>query len=223
MADDEPGEGKNANRSKKTGRFLEKQSGNLGGRPPKPKGAALPFEIAQEFMAAANIKLDITTKGKREKISAREAASRQLALAAAKGDKTALRLFHAQLKESAATLAERNRIQTERLGAYLKARDEGRAWPLDESEAAFYQRKADEAGLPVTIKATGLEDKVEPLTEGDLELFFQEIKKKTSLFNVGDSQLKDVIRRAVYADRKLQLQRQRPKAASTPDPTRDAF
>lgn len=208
MNDDDDDDWLNNNRSKRTGRILKGRSGNPNGRPRK-KGESMPIDLAKQVLAAGETKIQGMKNGRKHTFTAWEASLQQLAIAAAKGDKAALRLFTAHMARAADTIAERKRQEQERLGAYLKARDEGRAWPLDEVEAAYYQRVAKEAGLPMQFRAAGAEEKVQQLTEAYLSYIMESAKLRDRIRTqfVSDGQLEEIARRVVYAERRLQLQR----------------
>jgi len=203
----------NSDRSKKTGRILKGRSGNPRGRPRKTLGEALPFQLAQEILKAGAIEFDIVNKktGRKEKVTGTQAILKQLVIAAANGDKSAAKQYMAYLNNAARTVEARAQRLYDRLGAYLKSVDEGRPWKLDATEAAFYQRLADEAGIKVTIRAYEDRGAIEPLSAAEIETIVKESKLRAILakrnVNVFDSDLAEIARRVVYAERGLKLRR----------------
>jgi hypothetical protein len=157
-------------RSSKTGRFNKGHSGNTKGRPPKPGAETMPYELAKEILKAGAFPIPVKDgEGKSTTLPAFQVVLRQLAVAAAKGDKTAARLFVTYTNNAAHTIEARKERQFERLGAYLRSLDEGRPWRLDATEAAFYQRLADEAGIVATIKAHDASGEPEPLDAAEMD------------------------------------------------------
>jgi len=199
-------------RSKKTGRFYKGRTGNPNGRPRKPKADTLPYELAKEVLAAGQHPIDVKDRGGRaKKLPALQVVLRQLSVAAAKGDKTAARLFMTYTNNAARTMEQRSQRQFERLGAYLRSVDQGKPWRLDAAEAAFYQRLADEAGIEATIRAEETQDGPAPLTQGEITAIVQTPNLWRSLGSkqtfVSDSDRAEIVRRAIYAYRKYRLVR----------------
>jgi hypothetical protein len=204
----------NGKRSKKTGRFVKGRSGNTSGRPKKEKGETLPYELAQEILSAGAMEFEIVDKktGKKQKLTALQVMLRQLAAAGANGDKTAAKQFVGYLNNASRTIDAQKQRQFERLGAYLKSLDDGKPWPLDEAEAAFYQRLAAEAGLTVKIQAHRAKQEVETLTAEELDLIVAKanldlVVGLTSA--VSASTIAEMARKIIYAERARQIERGR--------------
>lgn len=139
-------------RDPKTGRFKKGFSG-FKGRTAKKSNALLPHQWAEAVLDAAAHPIEVTDRrGRIEKLPAYEVALRQLAALSTQRDKNAMRQFVAAITEASKTLQAHKKRQFERLGLYLQSVDEGKPWPLDEAEAAFYQDLADQAGLHITIE-----------------------------------------------------------------------
>jgi hypothetical protein len=215
MADDDDDDWQNKDRSKKTGRILKGRSGNPRGRPPKAKGEALPFELAEEILKAGAIEFDIVNKktGRKEKMTGTQAMLKQLVIAGANGDKGAAKQYIAYLNNAARAIEARSQRLYDRLGEYLKSVDDGRPWRLDATEAAFYQRLADQAGMVVTIRAHDETATVEALTREEIEAVLKIADLRgamgDAIVSVFDHDLATIARRIIYAERRLKLSRGR--------------
>jgi len=210
-SDEEPDDWMNSDRSPKTGRILKGRSGNLHGRPKKPKGEALPFELAQAILAAGATEFEVVNKktGRKEKVTGINAILKQLVIAGANGDKGAARQYMTYVNNAARTVELRAQRLYERLGAYLKSVDDGRPWKIDANEAEFYQKLADEAAMRVTIQAYDHKPTVESLTAEELDGVLELANLRLALgdrFNqIQESDLKTIARRIIYAERRQKL------------------
>ncbi|MDX2276955.1 MAG: hypothetical protein NW206_16010 [Hyphomonadaceae bacterium] len=140
-------------RDPKTGRFKKGFSGFKGRTAKKPQ-TLLPHEWAEAVLEAAAHPLEVTDRrGKIVKLPAYAVSLRQLASLSTQRDKHAIRQFNAAITEAAKTLQAHKKRQFERLGLYLQSLDEGKPWPLDQAEAAFYQDLANQAGVHIKIEA----------------------------------------------------------------------
>lgn len=213
MSDNDDDDWMNGDRSKKTGRILKGRSGNPRGRPHKAPGEALPFELAKEILKAGAIEFDIVNKktGRKEKVTGTQAILKQLVVAAANGDKSAARQYMTYLNNASRTIEARTQRLYDRLGAYLKSVDEGRPWKLDATEAAFYQRLADEAGMQVTIRTHEDSGIVEALSAEEIETILKFANLRGTLgdklVNLFDGDLATIVRRVVHAERRQKLRR----------------
>lgn len=211
--DEDPDDWMNRNRSKKTGRILKGRSGNPKGRPPKPKGDTLPIELAEAILKIGATEFDIVNKktGRKEKVTGIEAMLKQLVIAGANGDKSASKQYMTYAANAARTMEARNKLLSERLGAYLRSVDEGRPWKIDDNEAAFYQRLADEAGMAITIRPYQANPKIENLTPEELEgiLALAKLRNKFDkrIDTLNDSDLATIARHLIYAERQYNLRR----------------
>jgi hypothetical protein len=142
-------------RSKTTGRWQKGHSGNPKGRREKARDVLLPHQLATATLNTAARPVEIRdADGRVQRLSAYEVVLRQLAAAAAKGDKASIRLFSNLVTDAGKTIEAHTQRKFDRLGAYLRSVDEGRPWRLDASEAQFYQELAEQAGIEVTIRAS---------------------------------------------------------------------
>jgi len=189
MNDDDPG------RCKTTGRFLKNFSGNSKGRSEKTRQPLLPHQLAAATLDAAAYPVEVRdADGKVQRLAAYEVVLRQLAAAAAKGDKASIRLFTNAVTDAGKIVEAHTQRQFDRLGAYLRSIDEGRPWRLDATEAQFYQELADQAGYDVTINSSG--DEPDTVAPEDIDAVLAEPGLQ-SLLDAPDNRLTDETRRAI--------------------------
>lgn len=191
-----------SHRDPKTGRFKKGFSGFKGHRIRK-RGALLPHEWAEAVLEAAAHPVEVTDRtGKVEKLPAYAVALRQLAGLSTQRDKHAMRQFVAAITEASKTMQAHQKRRFDRLGLYLQSVDEGKPWPLDEAEAAFYQELADEAGMGIKIEAFDPQKAPTPVCSEDVTAVLADPGVVSALRNGGtfDANTQHtIIRRALWA------------------------
>lgn len=160
MSDDD-----NNGRCKRSGRFLKGHSGNKSGARAKADNPLLPHELAASILKIARKPVDVKgPDGKPQRLPAHEVVFHQTTAAATQRDKAARREFNNAVSDATKTLQAYEQRRYQRLGAYLRAIDEGNPWRLNEAEAAALQEIADEAGYPIRIEAYDPNAQAEPIT-----------------------------------------------------------
>lgn len=200
--DDTPG------RCKVTGRFLKGYSGRGFAKQveKRPREPMLPHELAAALLEAASQPIDVKDRnGRTRRLPAHEVVTHQLAAAAARGDKSAMRLFTNALTQAAKTVQTHAQDQSDQLGAYLRSVDEGAPWRLDATEAAFYQGLADQAGLEITITPYDPHARPEPVSAQEIDATMADAEVQILLRKVSQSLRRDeqraLVRCVLRADR----------------------